>query len=308
MKAPARKRGGFCLSGRRKKGSPVKVQHLFAIFAFTAGVVCGADLAVRPAPEKPAADTRLTDDEIRKTYDLLADYHARYLEKQGVKLPELVRPDGQFTQVALTLVYLAQGYPDTKTVTKSELTEFVRIFHPQATDVQQARHLAAQAGWYVLSGTRNDDRTQDLPPGTYRLVSLTEAYPGFSARRREDSIGPDDWQRLKESYGNRCASCGSREGESHVYWPETLTVLQKGHRDPAKPLGPGNVIPQCLQCNQASRDFWVFDDKGRVVAVANPAVIDRSSEAVQRQIYERLRQKFDGPDGGSAPENARTSP
>ena len=286
----------------------MRIPLVVALVAVAAGFACGAALAVRPAPEQPAAGIRLADGQIHKTYDLLADYHARYLAKQGVKLPELVRPDGRFTQAALVLVYLAQGYPDTKTVSKSELTEFVRIFHPQATDVQQARHLAAQHGWYILSGTRNDDRTQDLPPGTYRLVSLKEAYPGFSARRREDAIGPDDWQRLKTAYGNRCASCGSREGESHRYWPETLTVLQKGHMDPARPLEPGNVIPQCLPCNQASRDFWVFDDKGRVVAVANPAVIDRSSEDVQRQIYERLSRKFGGPEAASAPKGAEALP
>ena len=78
--------------------------------------------------------------------------------------------------------------------------------------------------------------------------------------------------------------------------------------DPARPLEPGNVIPQCLPCNQASRDFWVFDDKGRVVAVANPAVIDRSSEDVQRQIYERLSRKFGGPEAASAPKGAEALP
>ena len=78
--------------------------------------------------------------------------------------------------------------------------------------------------------------------------------------------------------------------------------------DPATPLEPGNVIPQCLPCNQASRDFWVFDDKGRVVAVANPAVIDRSSEDVQRQIYERLSRKFGGPEAASAPKGAGALP
>ena len=278
------------------------------MFAVAAGFACGEGLAVRPAPETPAAASRLADDEIRKTYGLLSDYHARYLEKQGVNLPELNRPDGKFTQVALTLVYLAQGYPDTKTVSKAELTEFVRAFYPQVTDVQQARHLAAQDGWYIRSGSRNDDRTLDLPPGTYQLVSLEEAYPGFSARRRTEPAGSGYWEALKESYGHRCACCGSRAGEPHLRWPETVTQLQKGHMDPARPLAPGNVIPQCEPCNQASRDFWVFDDKGRVVAVANPAVIDRSSEEIQRQVYERLSRKFVGPDSVSAPTNARTSP
>ena len=286
----------------------MKFKLIFAMIAVAAGFACGEDRAVRPTPEKPAAVIRLADDDIRKTFDLLADYHARYLEKQGVNLPELNRPDGKFTQVALTLVYLAQGYPDTKTVTKSELTEFVRIYHPQATDVQQARHLAAQSGWYILSGTRNDDRSQDLLPGVYRLITLETAYPGFSGQRRVESVDPEYWERLKKAYGYRCASCGSREGQPHLYWPETLTVLQKGHMDPARPLEPGNIIPQCPPCNRASRDFWVFDDKGRVVGVANPTVIDRSSEDLQRQIYERLSRKFGGPEAASAPKSAGVLP
>ena len=71
-----------------------------------------------------------------------------------------------------------------------------------------------------------------------------------------------------------------------------------------------NVAPKTIGHDRRNKGLTSpnLDDKGRVVAVANPAVIDRSSEAVQRQIYERLRRKFDGPDGGSAPENARTSP
>ena len=286
----------------------MKFQLIFAVFAVAAGLACGEDLAERPAPEKPVAASRLADDDIRKTYDLLADYHARFLEKQGVKLPELYRADGEFTQVALTLVYLAQGYPDTKTVTKSELPEFVRIYHPQATDVQQARHLAAQSGWYILSGTRNDDRSQDLLPGDYRLITLETAYPGFSGQRRVESVDPEYWERLKKAYGDRCASCGSLDGKPHLDWPETLTVLQKGHMDPAQPLEPGNIIPQCPSCNRASRDFWVFDDKGRVVGVANPAVIDRSSEEIQRQIYERLLRKFGGTETATAPKSAGALP
>ena len=66
--------------------------------------------------------------------------------------------------------------------------------------------------------------------------------------------------------------------------------------NPTKPLGPGNLIPQCVKCNQPARDFWIFDDKGRVVAVANPQVVDRSSEAVQFRIYEKLYRKYGGRD------------
>ena len=148
----------------------------------------------------------------------------------------------------------------------------------------------------MLSGTRNDGGAPDVGPGEYRLVTLEAAYPGFTARRRTDETDPDYWRRLKEAYGYRCATCGSVEGEPHLHWPETVTVLQKGHMDPTRPLAPGNLIPQCLQCNQASRDFWIFDDKGRVEAVANPRAIDRSPEEVRRRIYERLYREYGGQD------------
>ena len=249
-----------------------------------------------------------SDAEIQRTYDRVAAYHAKYLAEFDVKLPQLRRANGDYVQTALALVYLARGYPDVKTVSKSELTQFMRQHVPGINDVQQARHLAAQHGWYILSGTRKDGQEMNLRLGEYRLVSLEKAYPGFNGQRRIDLSAPDYWEQLKAAYGYRCACCGSQEGEPNLHWPDAVTVLQKGHMDPAKPLGPGNIIPQCAQCNQPARDFWVFDDKGRVVAVANPAVIDRSPEDVQRQIYERLRRKFDGSDGASAPKSAQASP
>ena len=237
-----------------------------------------------------------TDDEIRQTYDRVADYHAKHLAELGVKLPQLQKANGEYILSALTLVYLARGYPDVRTISKSELTQFMRQYVPGINDVQQARHLAAQSGWYILSGTRKDGRDLQIQPGEYRLISLEEVYPGFTSQRRVDLSAPDYWEQLKAAYDHRCACCGSKEGEPNIHWPDTLTVLQKGHMDPSKPLGPGNLIPQCVKCNQPARDFWVFDDKGRVVAVANPLVIDRSPETIQLRIYERLFRKYDGRD------------
>jgi hypothetical protein len=279
-----------------KKEDPVKFHLLLWVGLAFSPSLWAAEGPAPLAPRTNATALPWTEDEIQATYALLADYHARYLAPRGVKLPELRRADGQYTQTALTLVLLAQGYPDTKTVSKSELTEFMRTFYPQVNDVQQARHLAAQQGWYILSGTRNDDPSVEIPPGEYKLVSLEEAYPGYTDQRRAGAIGPLDWEQVKTAYGYRCACCGSKEGEPHLRWPETATRLQKGHMDPARPLEPGNIIPQCQFCNQASRNFWIYDDKGHVVAVANPAIVDRSPEAVQRQIYERLHRKFGGKD------------
>ena len=63
--------------------------------------------------------------------------------------------------------------------------------------------------------------------------------------------------------------------------------------DPSKPLKKGNIIPQCSKCNQPDKNYWVYDKKGRVVKIANPVVVKNSSEDVQKQIYEILKQKFE---------------
>lgn len=259
--------------------------------------LAGGDLAALAGTTTDGSQLAFPSDaEIQQTYDLIADYHAKHLDELGVKLPQLRKSNGDYVLSALTLVYLARGYPAVKTVSKSELTQFMRQYVPDINDVQQARHLAAQSGWYILSGTRKDGRDLNIQPGEYRLISLEEAYPGFNSQRRVDLSSPDFWEQLKASYGYRCACCGSKEGEPNFNWPDTITVLQKGHMDPSKPLGPGNLIPQCVKCNQPARDFWVFDDKGRVVAVANPQVIDRSPESIQFRIYEMLWRKYAGRD------------
>ena len=259
--------------------------------------LAGGDLAAVAGATSDASQLAFPSDaEIQQTYDLIAEFHGKHLEELGVKLPQLRKSNGDYVLSALTLVYLARGYPDVKTVSKSELTQFMRQYVPEINDVQQARHLAAQGGWYILSGTRKDGRDLNILPGEYRLISLEKAYPGFNSQRRVDLSSPDFWEQLKASYGYRCACCGSKEGEPNFNWPDTLTVLQKGHMDPTQPLGPGNLIPQCVKCNQPARDFWVFDDKGRVVAVANPQVIERSSESIQFRVYEKLYRKYGGRD------------
>ena len=125
---------------------------------------------------------RLTDQQIEETYRLIEQHHQEFLVSQGVRLPRL-RQAGQYTKYALTLVYLAQGYPHTRTVSKKELTEFIRQYYPDVNDVQQARHLGAQQGWCILSGERNDLASEGMKSGEYRLQTLEECYPGFTAER-----------------------------------------------------------------------------------------------------------------------------
>ena len=106
---------------------------------------------------------RLTDQQIEETYRLIEQHHQEFLVSQGVRLPRL-RQAGQYTKYALTLVYLAQGYPHTRTVSKKELTEFIRQYYPDVNDVQQARHLGAQhrsPGLVDLDADKDKDAAED---------------------------------------------------------------------------------------------------------------------------------------------------
>lgn len=231
-----------------------------------------------------------TDKEIQESYNLLREMHSRYLSTFGVKMPSL-RTGNQYTKDALVLIYLAREFPNTKVVSKDELTEFVRAYYPATADVQQARHLGMQKGWYIVSGTRGNSSSTHVGHGEYKLVSLTEPHPAFKESRRT-GIDYSDFEQLKSLYDYRCATCGAKEGEPMYRYKGVITRLMKAHIDPSKPLEPGNAIPQCDNCNRAYRDWWVFDNRGRITAMAKPNVILRSAELTQLQVYELLRKKF----------------
>lgn len=228
---------------------------------------------------------------IHKIYKKIERYHKKYLKKQGVNLPNLKNNKGLYTKDALILVYLSQNYPNTKKATKRELTQFIRRHYPDINDVQQARHLGAQKGWWILAGGR-DNIVLKLKRGEYQLYTLEKTYPGFKESRRQ--IKALDWDSIKSHYSYRCATCGSREGKAHLHWPETKTKLQQAHKNPEKSLNTGNIIPQCQKCNRADRNRWVYDNKGRVIKLANASVLKNCSELVQRKAYIILYKKYKG--------------
>lgn len=232
---------------------------------------------------------KLSEKTIIKTYKKLEKYYKNYLKRYGVKLPRLKGKKG-FTKDALILVYLAQGYPKTRKVTKVELTEFIREFYPATPDVQAGRHLGAQKGWFIAAGGR-DNREVTLQRGEYQLITLKKPYPAFHRHRANITV---DWEKLKASYGHRCATCGSKEGEPHLHWPNTITKLQMSHMNPNKPLGTGNIIPQCQKCNRADRNNWEYDGRGRVIKLANPTVIKRSDREIRWEVYKILFAEFKG--------------
>lgn len=125
----------------------------------------------------------LSDEQINKTYNLISQYYNKYLKNHGVVLPNLFRGTN-YTKGALVLVYLAQGYPKTRIVSKTELTDFIKKYYPNTNDVQQARHLGAQNGWFILSGTRNDNSSYNIPSGNYKLVSLEKFYTDCTVHKQ----------------------------------------------------------------------------------------------------------------------------
>lgn len=231
---------------------------------------------------------KFSKNEFRDIYKMISKYHNNYLKKHGVKLPSLTDSQGNYSKDTLVLVYLAQGYPRTRKISKEELTQFIRQYYPMVNDVQQAMHLGAQKGWFIAAGGR-DNRDVVLNRGEYNLVSLERPYPAFHGHRIKQT---GDWEELKKQYGYRCATCGSKENESNIHWPNTITKLQKAHINPNMSLVKGNIIPQCGKCNRADRNNWIYDGRGRVIKLANPNVIKRSDEQVRWKVYKILHKEF----------------
>ncbi|MEW6686850.1 MAG: hypothetical protein AB1393_11690, partial [Candidatus Edwardsbacteria bacterium] len=86
----------------------------------------------------------------------------------------------------------------------------------------------------------------------------------------------------------------SEESKPHIHWPNTITSLQIAHKDPNQPLVAGNIIPQCEKCNRADRNNWVYDERGRVIKLANPNVIKRSDKEIRWKVYKILYEEFNG--------------
>ncbi|HNV97470.1 MAG TPA: hypothetical protein PKL13_04185 [bacterium] len=233
--------------------------------------------------------TKLSNEQIEKQYDLISNYHDKYLKQFNVKLPKLKDANGKYTNNALVLVYLSLDYPKTKIVSKTEITQFIREYYPDVNDVQQPRHLGAQDGWWIVAGGR-DNIVLEVPKGSYQLYSLQEPYPDFKKGHRISET--DDWDEIKAKYGFRCATCGSQENKPHLHWSGTKTKLQKSHMDPNKPLVAGNIISQCQKCNRADRNRWVYDEKGRVIKLADAKFVKNFDKEVRYKIYKILHKEF----------------
>lgn len=152
----------------------------------------------------------MSENEIKEIFKIIQEHYKKYLKNDEVKPINLQDKSGKFTKDALTLCYLAQNYPNTKAVSKNDLTAFVREFYPDTTDVQQARHLAKQKGYYIISGTRGDIG-QRLKAGHYQPIESSNIIPQCQVCNRPDR---DRW--IYDKTGRVVAIADSEDGKRVV--------------------------------------------------------------------------------------------
>ena len=135
----------------------------------------------------------ISDSELTKFYNEIKMNWEKYLKKSSVRMPNL-SSGGKYTINSLVLIYLYSKLG--KIVSKQELTEFLKSMGIESNDVQQARHLAQQSGWYILSGTRGDIECKEygIAPGEYLLKTIKEAYPSYKQLKRTEYLNAASWE------------------------------------------------------------------------------------------------------------------
>ena len=235
----------------------------------------------------------ITTKEIREIHNKIVFSYYTYLKDFGVKklqddnIPKDCT-DADFISFLdakeLQLIFLYKYL--NCLVHKDIISEFVRKYIPDAAFDQQVRHLGSQYLWYVLNkGAKIPNADEKVPSGYNYLFSIEVANPiaVALALKRTGRLGAKNFTELKLAYDRKCATCGIEEGKKDTR-NEEIVVLQQGHMNPRKPLDLDNIIPQCQYCNQTYKDYFMFNEHGRVVAVNNPLILLKSPKAVQYEM------------------------
>lgn len=226
----------------------------------------------------------MSREEIDQWWNILVTEHATYLEQYGIKLPQMD------TARALQLIYLKKY--EGKLVHKDTISAFVGTIIKDAGKDQQVRHLGS-SGWYILNKSDKIQNSEEIVPSGYHILITTESpKPSYLNKqlKRAGRMSAVNFNQLKVVYNSRCATCGSPEGRPNFQSPDTRTILQQGHKNPHHALSLENSIPQCQFCNQVYKDNYVFDDKGRVRAVASIAPVVSAEKSVRDDIYQALKE------------------
>lgn len=174
---------------------------------------------------------------------------------------------------------------------KDVISAFVRKYKIDAGLDQQIRHLGSQYHWNILNkGNKIPDKNIIVPSGYHYLVSIETPNPKIlaNALKRTGRIAAKNFDQLKLAYNNTCATCGISEGKKDSRFNDVIVALQQGHMNPRKALDLTNTIPQCQYCNQTYKDYFIFNEFGRVIAINNPEIVLKSPKDVQDEIIKIL--------------------
>ncbi len=214
--------------------------------------------------------------ELQAAWEEIQEIHTEYLLPHGVRIPNVVH----YTENAKAIWLAALHYFDGQVVDKNTVSTICQRDRPDLQHDQQVRHLKRD-GWNLIG--RGKHKLDPYKPSTEWINDKV---------RRENRLNANDFNDLKAAYGNRCATCGAREGRPDPRYGDDLVELQQGHMNPEKNLTLQNAIPQCQFCNRAYRGDFAFDDKGRVRAVADIGPVKRTSDSVKRKIHNWLMEVF----------------
>lgn len=239
----------------------------------------------------------ISPSEIRQMHYAIIKAHEIHLSRYGVimprsgDIPKNCSDEEYVTYLDAKELQLIFLYKYMKCfVHKDLVSEFVRKYVPNAALDQQVRHLGSQCYWYVLNrGTKVPDVNIKVPSGYHYLVSIETPNPKAvcEALKRAGRLMARDFEELKMAYSGKCATCGVEEKRKDTRNGE-IVVLQQGHMNPRKPLTLDNTIPQCQYCNQTYRDYFQFNENGRVIAVNNPLILLKSPKDVRDEMIRVL--------------------
>lgn len=229
--------------------------------------------------------------DLHPEYESISEEHLNYLEKHGVRMPQWP------SQMAIVLVFLVRNKG--LLVSLESVRAFVRTYMPSGSKDIQPRHLK-YAGWFLLlSGKSGDLLLEDveyqkngmakrlsanskLPNGHIMLYSTRIPSPELNLKKRKGSIDKSSWEAMIASYNGKCAVCNEKKAQ-----------LEKGHKDPTKGYDLDNIIPMCSDCNNWASSDLVFDDFGRIKALASPRFVKTSELEVKIRIFSELKKDRD---------------
>lgn len=202
---------------------------------------------------------------LRSMYARITTILARNRLQGHVRLPRLTSNiRGKYTVSALMLIYFFKNIGKVRTIV--ELKAFL-VAHGCQSMNPQPRHLGMQNGFkFLVRNCIHPGLDRPLRQGQYCLLDLMGAHPSAAFQHRKTTMTTQKFRGLCSRYDQRCAVCGSRDGEPHFKNTLLVTTIERGHADPRRPLTPGNCIPMCRLCNCAYKDKAAFNKRGMVVS------------------------------------------